>query len=1206
MLFLLFISTSFPIQLLGQQSEIRYGLASADIIRVGTSAGCNFLKIQQAVDFISSQPLQNAVIINIEPGSYNEKIIIPELQGASTDKNVIIQKAPDMSGDVQVNFEVNSPVSGMPLMGVINIKGTDHLTIKGLTIKTGNTSLDAVVAVYGKSKHIKILNCNLTSPISTDYGRDINLLKMQAEDTEGRNNDSILIQDCIFTGGYIGAKLGGTSYVALSKESGGKIINCLFQNQGSKAIYIQDEANCMISGNTILNTQTTKTGFQGIDAFRLIGESQITRNKLDLTLNQYSTGIELRPSTGTQALPIRVTNNIVNFSNGYNLSYGIILDKACTYTDVVYNTVNIGNSSLTSTTSAAVAILGSASQTPVSLNILNNILINKSGGYSIRVNRSAYLTNITSDHNILFSAGNPIYFIQSTLLTTLSEVNAMGVENNSIINTPEFIGSDDLHLTSNNTWARVAIPYPFITNDFDLEERSATTPYIGADEYFIPVLIAPSFANGYPYVNNIYPLSVEIKIKTSEIDTLFWFITSDLSLQPSALEIIESGNSILTQNNIEQITTHLNLIENTQYHWFGVLKNSNGLLSEPIAQLSFTTPFRESAVSTFEPVTPNASSFIDETSAFEGMTCVIGEGVNQSVQFARVSPHQEGIITLVNTSTGLTVPGLFYRTASTAKLTAYNTSNQVLASWDLPEKETWSYLSTRVVPNVKYFRLRASEETVDIDNFNGEPLTLSIQFPADTLYSQLGSSASIGPIIQGGLEPYTIQWHKGILQGTALPITLQVHNTGYLTATVRDQQGATATARLLIISQPEKVIAHFDDILMNPEYYAFGDSTTDLNNRVVYSGSYQFSSFWYPEWLTWGGVASANLTDGNWDPMNFESSQFKNCIGSGYNQSDNYGIVYALGFPVEVKPMHKEDGDIITGTWITNTAWVKDNLLTGENGLVTPFGFGDWLAVIAKGFNKEGVQTSETTFYLADFRDLDPAKHFIVTNWEWFDLSSLGTVSKVRFTMDGSRKNGGGLLTPTYFAIDDFGGKMIDLPPVSTKEDDTLFLEKNFALFTYDLSGLFTDPDDPDYLIQYHLTPLSPSEPISVELEEKHLELTAIPDRIGETTITIKGISENLSADWHLKIFITDPSPIGIKEPDQRIKLAPNPANEFVSFSNNLNVNLIEVIDITGKTIKSFKPQENRITISELPVGIYILRFISSAGVQSTRLQVIR
>ena len=89
-------------------------------------------------------------------------------------------------------------------------------------------------------------------------------------------------------------------------------------------------------------------------------------------------------------------------------------------------------------------------------------------------------------------------------------------------------------------------------------------------------------------------------------------------------------------------------------------------------------------------------------------------------------------------------------------------------------------------------------------------------------------------------------------------------------------------------------------------------------------------------------------------------------------------------------------------------------------------------------------------------------------------------------------------------------------------------------------------------------------------------------------------------------IFITDPLPIGIKEPDQRIKLAPNPANEFVNFSNNLNVNLIEVIDITGKTIKSFKPQENRITVSDLPVGIYILRFISSAGVQSTRLQVIR
>ena len=59
-------------------------------------------------------------------------------------------------------------------------------------------------------------------------------------------------------------------------------------------------------------------------------------------------------------------------------------------------------------------------------------------------------------------------------------------------------------------------------------------------------------------------------------------------------------------------------------------------------------------------------------------------------------------------------------------------------------------------------------------------------------------------------------------------------------------------------------------------------------------------------------------------------------------------------------------------------------------------------------------------FYLADFRD---GKSEIVKDWQYCDLSALGQVSKVSFTLTSSDNGDYGMNTPAYFCLDQFGAK---------------------------------------------------------------------------------------------------------------------------------------------------------------------------------------
>ena len=127
-----------------------------------------------------------------------------------------------------------------------------------------------------------------------------------------------------------------------------------------------------------------------------------------------------------------------------------------------------------------------------------------------------------------------------------------------------------------------------------------------------------------------------------------------------------------------------------------------------------------------------------------------------------------------------------------------------------------------------------------------------------------------------------------------------------------------------------------------------------------------------------------------------------------------------------------DEARVISGMAVTNNTYAVDAILNGDGmsveaaGKGLPFHAGDYLKLTVVGYNNDE-QVSSTEFYLADFRaDKEGEKWFYAENWQWLDLTSLGEVDALGFTMETTKTNDYGATTPSYFCFDNLGGSPAD------------------------------------------------------------------------------------------------------------------------------------------------------------------------------------
>jgi len=172
----------------------------------------------------------------------------------------------------------------------------------------------------------------------------------------------------------------------------------------------------------------------------------------------------------------------------------------------------------------------------------------------------------------------------------------------------------------------------------------------------------------------------------------------------------------------------------------------------------------------------------------------------------------------------------------------------------------------------------------------------------------------------------------------------------------------------------------------------------------------------------WQGFAYSQMTDTTTPGL---ANQYSAFPGAGAGGSATYGIGFTGGAVSGGGISTIDFGSAIAleGAWITNTTWT---LLSMRDGDLFAKKFGgdsgsdpDFLELTITGLDGLGLAIGSVVFALADFRFADDGLDHLVEDWTFVDLSGLGAVHGLDFSMDSSDAAFGFLNTPAYFAIDD-------------------------------------------------------------------------------------------------------------------------------------------------------------------------------------------
>jgi hypothetical protein len=152
-------------------------------------------------------------------------------------------------------------------------------------------------------------------------------------------------------------------------------------------------------------------------------------------------------------------------------------------------------------------------------------------------------------------------------------------------------------------------------------------------------------------------------------------------------------------------------------------------------------------------------------------------------------------------------------------------------------------------------------------------------------------------------------------------------------------------------------------------------------------------------------------------------NQYSAVAGSGAGGSANYLIGYQSGSALRLT-FAADENFAGRGLELTNTTYSHNDMRDGS-GFSKKFGGvsgndADWFLLTIEGFN-DSLSQGSVEFYLADFRSVDNALDDIVDEWTFVDLSALGTIDELRFSLTSSDVGMFGINTPTYFALDNVG-----------------------------------------------------------------------------------------------------------------------------------------------------------------------------------------
>lgn len=220
---------------------------------------------------------------------------------------------------------------------------------------------------------------------------------------------------------------------------------------------------------------------------------------------------------------------------------------------------------------------------------------------------------------------------------------------------------------------------------------------------------------------------------------------------------------------------------------------------------------------------------------------------------------------------------------------------------------------------------------------------------------------------------------------------------------------------------------------INPETFVFGtnDVWTETYNAEDYT-YFEVQNFMFshlPSMNSYGGTSWEGFTVAR---VASDTLNAFGCMAKG--GVAGVGTPYLVGYYSEYYTWTNENGEPSSnlmlfndgstyeavGMYVCNDAQTYHSIQNGD-AIAKKFGQGDTLVLKIHALDENWEiddSKQDVVVYLADYRSSNESEWKVNTQWEWVDLSVLGNVSGLAFTMASSDVNYGFMNTPAYFCLD--------------------------------------------------------------------------------------------------------------------------------------------------------------------------------------------
>ncbi|MCH3924253.1 MAG: GEVED domain-containing protein [Bacteroidales bacterium] len=462
-------------------------------LTIGAGASYDYHSFAEAINAVVVSGLCGPIVFNVAPGTYNEKIVIPQILGSSSTNTITFKGQTTEKPILKYVTTTNDNIT-------VRLDSTANINFENIEILNSKETNPTLVNIT-KSNNINFTNVLFSSPVSTVTNlvnlQDVNNLVNFVKDTFDCGLNSIVSFDDSISNNLM-------------------IDSCLFTSFQSNALDINSCENVIVKNNKI----TTNTSIKGenIRFNKIAGTSKIVANDIyNVGGTLLRKGIEVKRSNFTMNTPLAIYNNSVSLvgpANNSTITYvGLDIDSS-TYINIYYNTLrvfSVRSAMNTKTIAIGKTLLNN-------INIRNNNIDNSAGGYAYYVQANNTMVT-SSDNNNYYSNGTRFAYWGTTNalnIATLRTTNGYDMYSVSVEN--PFTSDSVLSLLYPTPIVRAAEPLADVLVDIrGLYRPISPKPTIGAYEYVFAnkdagITEIKSPINTIKYIEND-SLVVKVKVK---------------------------------------------------------------------------------------------------------------------------------------------------------------------------------------------------------------------------------------------------------------------------------------------------------------------------------------------------------------------------------------------------------------------------------------------------------------------------------------------------------------------------------------------------------------------------------------------------------------------------------------------------------------------------------------------------------------------